>query len=147
MVTDSKTLARPSMQSNGNALKHGLYAKTADALRLRTRRVRRLVRGVYDACPWLQDSDTACVKSWAELEIMTATIFTYLEATGLITGKEKDGDLVPRRLLADYAKLSALKLQREMALGLTPVARAQLRVAVGQGDDLALKMSRGQNGN
>lgn len=100
------------------------------------------MRKVYDACPWLQESDTACVKSWAELEIMTATIFMYLEQTGMITGKEKDGDLVPRRLLADYAKLSPLKLQREMALGLTPASRASMRVDSVHGDDLASRAGR-----
>ena len=133
---------RGGQPRNGNALKHGLYAKSRDALRLRTRRVRRLVNKVYEACAWLQDSDMACAKSWAELEIMTATMFTYLEQTGIIVNDSKNGDLVPRRLLADYGRLNGLKLQREKELGLTPMARMSLGVKVMEAGDLAAEMQR-----
>ena len=77
---------------------------------------------------------------------LTATIFMYLEQSGLIVAKEKEGDLVPRRLLADYARLNALKLQREQQLGLTPASRAAMRVNVLEGDDLATRAAKLRNG-
>ena len=124
-----------------NSLRHGLYARTGSALQLRTRRVRRLVNRVFDALPWLTPADAPTVRSWAELEVIGSACFTILEAGGVTSGM-KDRDPTPRRLLTDYVRLKGLQLRYEEALGMTPAARASLRVDSLKGDDLAAELSQ-----
>jgi len=73
------------------------------------------------------------VRAWAELEIVSATVFTVLEADGVVSGPDKSGDLAPRRLLNEYRQLKVTQLQYAKELGLTPSARAALGLDVARG--------------
>ena len=104
--------------------------------------MRRLARRVRHALPLLQDSDIPTVRSWAELEIIGAAVFTILESDGITSGMD-NGDVKPRRLLGDYMRLKSLQLQYEKELGMTPSARAALGLGVAKGryyEDLASEM-------
>ena len=124
-----------------NRLRHGLYAKSPNVLQLRTRRVRSLAARVREALPWLQDADMPTVRSWAELEIIGAAVFTILEAGGVTAGVD-NGDARPRKLLGDYRQLKALQIQYGKELGMTPATRAAMRVDALTGDDLAMELQR-----
>ncbi len=82
-------------------LKHGVYGKSDDVLRLRYRKVRRRVRKLRDATPGPWDpylGERAAV--WAELDLLCAGAFADLTEKGATT---PDGE--PRRLLAEYRLL------------------------------------------
>ena len=125
--------AAGKVRSSQNSLRHGLYSRTGSSLKLRSRRTRRLVANLREVCPWLNDSDMPTVRAWAELEIVSATVFTVLEADGVVSGPDKSGDLAPRRLLNEYRQLKATQLQYARELGLTPSARAALGLDVARG--------------
>ena len=65
----------------------GLYAKSESALRLRTNRVRRIVARMRKEMPWLTPTDTLAMKGWAELEIMSATLFAWLTRLNVLNGQ------------------------------------------------------------
>ena len=144
--TTPSGLARPSMAGNSNALRHGLHATSKSALLLRTRKVRRLAKRVQEACPWIRPEQMPVVRSWCELEYIGAAMFTVLETAGVISTRMKDGDLAPRRLLSDYARIKGLQLQYSRELGITPASYAQVRVDALQGDDLASRAAAIRNG-
>ena len=125
--------ARPG---NTNAEKHSLYA-TRMGYQLRARRVRKLVQRMYDALPWLTEADRPVTRTWADLEHKIAAVSVDLDRRGFLNG---DGE--PRRLLAEYRGLLALQLQYSKELGLTPAARASLRVDSLRGDDIAVDLQR-----
>ena len=133
--TTPSELARPSMAGNGNALKHGVYALSKGALKLRARSVRRLVTQKYEECPWLMPTDRSTVRSWAEVVRLKAVAYTALETLGMyrVDGK----DVVGRRLLTDYMRLSNLELQYADALGFTVRGRYANHVHAGNGRGLA----------
>lgn len=113
-------------KGNTNALQHGLYAQTKDALKLRARRVRRRVANAYGKYPWLQATDMPSVRSWAELDVMTSIMFTILETGGVTSGLTKDGDLQVRRILGEYRQYMQLKAKYEHDLGMSPAGRLSL---------------------
>ena len=141
-------LAHPGKAGNQNALDHGLYTRDKNALKLRARSVRRLVNKAYELCPWLTPTDRATVQTWAEVVKLKSICFVALEKTGVY---RVDGDdLVGRRLLDEYRRLSTLELRFAGELGLTPVSRVNLGVGAAMGQyygDLALRASRIRNGN
>ena len=65
-----------------------------------------------------------------------AAVSVDLDKNGITDGKGE-----PRRLLSEYRGLLALQLKYAEALGLTPAARATMRVDVLRGDDLASEMA------
>ncbi len=134
-------------RSSLNPLKHGLFAKSSQALKLRSRRTRYLFRKVSATLPWLQPSDMPVLRSWCELEIIGASIFTILESADVISGKDENGDLRPRRLLNEYARIKGLQLQYASALGMGPGARATLRLDAFRGDDLAQELAKERGAN
>lgn len=122
---------------NQNATTNGLYSRDRYALKLRGRAVRRLVDKAYQVCPWLTPTDRPTVQGWAEVCKLKAIAFVALEKQGIY---RVDGDdLVGRRMLDDYRRLSQLELAYSRELGFTPVSRAALRVDALAGARLALK--------
>jgi hypothetical protein len=61
----------------------GLYLKSADGLRIRHRKVRRLVQKMRILMPWLEPSDIPCARAWAELELLGANVFAELITNGV----------------------------------------------------------------
>jgi hypothetical protein len=111
-----------------SALKHGGYIRSPSALVLRSRKVARLVRRMRAAMPWLEDADVPACRSWAELEIIGASLFTGIMKAGATIGSKKDGDVGARRLVEDHRKNQLAKLALERELGMTPLARSTLKV-------------------
>ena len=116
------------------AIRHGLHVRAPSGLRLRDRRTRRLVRKVWRQLPWLQPSDQAAVRAWAEMEILCANAAADLFTNGAL----KDGR--PRDLLDAYRRLRRDQLQFAKALGMTPAARAELGLTLA---DMDLATSQG----
>lgn len=102
----------------------GLYARGESALKLRSRKVRKLVDKARVVCPWIEGSDLPCVHSWAELEILGVTVFRELVQHGVLTPERE-----ARRLLNDYQKLKKTQLAYETALGMTPASRAAIKAS------------------
>jgi hypothetical protein len=100
----------------------GLYVKTANGLRDRHRKVRRLVERVRAAMPWLEPSDLPACRAWAELEFLGAHAFNELVAAGLLNARGE-----PRRLLTDYRQLRQVQLSYERDLGMTPAAQMAMK--------------------
>lgn len=111
---------------NNNAVFHGIYSRSQDALRLRARRVRRRVDTAYKQYPWLTPYDKPSVRSWAELDVITSIMFTLLEQGGVVSGQDIDGDLKVRRLLPEYRNYMNLKSKYEHELGMSPAGRLSL---------------------
>jgi hypothetical protein len=84
------TLRRPPART-------GLYATSADAMRIRAQRVRRLVRKMRAVMPWIEESDLPACRAWAEMEILSAMAFAELHLNR-VTNAEGE----PRRLLTDF---------------------------------------------
>ena len=111
---------------NTNAVFHGIYSRSQDALRLRARRVRRRVANCYQNYPWLTPYDKPAVQSWAELDVITSIMFTLLEQGGVVSSVTKDGDYTIRRLLSEYRNFMNLKSKYEHELGMSPAGRLSL---------------------
>ena len=107
----------------------GLYVKAANGLRLRTRRVRRLVRKMWKVMPWLSPSDEPSARAWAELAILGARMFAELDTAGFLNAKTHE----PRRLVTEYRQLRRAQVAYSRELGMTPAARAALGLAVSTG--------------
>jgi hypothetical protein len=119
-------------------IRHGLYAKGANALRLRTKQVKSLLDRVRAVCPWIEGSDLPTARSWCELEILGAVVFRELYMGGVL-GENNE----PRRLLTDYARLKRVQLSYEAQLGMTPIARKMLTANGGKLPlDLAAAMAQ-----
>jgi hypothetical protein len=73
--------------------------------------------------PWLTPADTPAMKGWAELEILSATVFAWLTRLNVINGQGE-----PRRLLSEHRALKLAQLAYERELGMTPLARATLKL-------------------
>jgi hypothetical protein len=93
----------------------GLYVKSDSALRLRADRVRRIVARMRKEMPWLTPADTPAMKGWAELEILSATVFAWLTRLNILNGQGE-----PRRLLSEHRALKLAQLAYERELGMTP---------------------------
>lgn len=103
---------------------HGLYVRAANARGRRDLRVRRLVYRMRCAMPWIEDADVPACRGWAELEILSSTVFAEIKRVGVI-GKDDE----PRRLLGDYRQLRLAQLAYERELGMTPASRQALRAS------------------
>ena len=133
--------ARPGNQS---AVKEGFYTRDRYALKLRARAVRRVVNKAYQICPWLTATDRPTVQGWAETVKLKAIAFVALEKLGIY--RVQGEDLVGRRMLDEYRRLSQLELAYAKERGFTPASRAAMRVDVLEGDDLAAKAAKLRNG-
>lgn len=121
--THSEVPGRASEQARPHAAT-GLYLKSADGLRIRHRKVRRLVQKMRILMPWLEPSDIPCARAWAELEILGANVFAELIANGV---SNHEGE--PRRLLTELRQLRQTQLAYERELGMTPAARVAIKAS------------------
>ena len=135
---------RGAQPENSNAVRHGLYTRDKDALKLRARAVRRLVAKAYDLCPWLTPTDRPTIQAWAEVVKLKSVCFVALERSNPY--REENGDLMGRRLLQDYMRLGSLELSYAKELGLTPQSRVSLGVEMARGLDLAAEMQMAKKG-
>jgi hypothetical protein len=122
MMGNAKAIGKP-----GRTPRHGqtgLYAKSDSALRIRAERVRRIVANMRKACPWLTPADAPAMKGWAELEVLSATVFAWLLKLNVLTGAGE-----PRRLLDQHRQLKLAQLSYEVQLGMTPLSRAALKLS------------------
>jgi hypothetical protein len=103
--------------------KHGLYVTGEAALRVRAQRVRRIVAAMRRAMPWLTPADTPAMKGWAELEVLSATVFAWLLKLNVLNSESE-----PRKLLSEHRQLKLAQLQYETQLGMTPLSRATLKL-------------------
>ena len=100
----------------------GIYARSPSALVVRARKVRRLVERLRRTMPWLEESDLPACRAWAELEILSASVFTALTADGLVNAEGE-----PRKLLTEFRQLRQSQLAYERELGMTPAARMAIK--------------------
>jgi len=124
-------VAEPKRQGgqpgNGNAVQHGVYARTGTGLQRRDKRVRRLVAKVLAAIPAFEPSDIPVLKAWAELEILAASAFLSLsDRDEAGRARITDADGKPRELLTVYRQIRQTQLPFARELGLTPAARRAL---------------------
>lgn len=120
-------------------VRSGLYVRSPNGVRLRDRSVQRLVRKMQKLMPWLQPSDYPAMRAFAELEILSATVFAELKRGGVLN---KDGE--GRRLLNDYRQLRLAQLAHQRELGMTPSSRVAL-AASPTPDDLAALFAKQAN--
>jgi hypothetical protein len=126
-MDESKTQRKDRGPASERARPHattGLYLKSADGLRVRHRKVRRLVQKMGALMPWLEASDIPCARAWAELEILGANVFAELIRNGV---SNQEGE--PRRLLTELRQLRQTQLAYERELGLTPSARVAIKAS------------------
>jgi len=122
-------------------MKHGLYARSPSALEIRGRKVARLMRRLRVVAPWLEPSDESTARAYCELEILSAAIFARLSETGPTKLTIDGRDLEVRRLVDAHRQMKQAQLAYARELGLTPLARAQLKVAGSRSAfDLPLEM-------
>ena len=78
---------------------------------------------IVEWMPWLTPADTPAMKSSAELEILSATVFAWLLKLNVLNSKGE-----PRKLLSEHRQLKLAQLSYESALGMTPLSRATLKL-------------------
>jgi hypothetical protein len=85
----------------------GLYVRSERGLRFRDDKVRRLVRRMRNAIPWLTDADIPACRSWAQIEILAGKAFAVLQTAGIVNDENE-----PRRLLGDFRARSQAEYAR-----------------------------------
>ena len=110
----------------------GLYVKAANGLKLRDRKVSRLVRRVQAVVPWIEASDTPCLRAWCELEILASAVYMALRKKGVLS-VEGEGSA---RLISDYRQLRQAQTALTRELGLSPLSRQAIRAAGGDVTDI-----------
>ncbi len=133
--------ARPG---NLSAWKHGLYTHDPEILALRAQDIDALVETTLRLAPWIHESDYGAVRSWAECRKMGDIAGAALQRMGPF--RVVKGDLVARKLATEHRLYRQLELAYATSLGLTPAARASLRVDALQGDDLAARAAEMRHG-
>jgi phage terminase small subunit len=113
----------------GAPMKHGLYARSPSALEIRGRKVARLMRRLRVVAPWLEPSDESTARAYCELEILSASIFASLATLGATKVTTDGKDIEVRRLVDAHRQMKQAQLSYARELGLTPLARAALKVA------------------
>jgi hypothetical protein len=108
------------------------YSRSARAMKLRGRRTRPLVTRIKAMCPWIEPSDIATLRSWADMEIIGAGLMAELIEGGLF----EDGK--PRAIIDTLRGIRTTQLRYAAELGLTPAARLAVRET---GDNNALDVA------
>jgi len=87
---------------------------------------------MFEVMPWLQDSDEPVARTWAGLEVISASLLAELEQGGVVTSKDRAA-AEPRRLLTEYRQLKGVQLAHAKELAMTPMSRASLGLTVTAG--------------
>jgi hypothetical protein len=118
----------PPISRKKRPIRHGVYVKSPNAVKVRSHRVTSLVRKALDCMPWIRDQDIPTLRSWAQFEVIKAAAFAGIVQTGVITTTGKNGvkDVQVRRLVHDFRQLALAQLAFETQLGMTPASRAQI---------------------
>ena len=87
----------------------------------------------YVECPWLQASDLPTVRSWAETVVLKAVCFAVLQQSNVYRVDRVTGDVLGKRLLMDWARLSSLELAYSKELGFSPASRASMGLDIAKG--------------
>lgn len=115
---------KPLPPATGPHVPSGLYVKAQNGLRLRDQRVRRLVRKMRVAMPWLEDVDIPAARAWAQLEVLADQVYAWLRV-GNVVNNQGEG----KTLLDDFRKLRQAQLTYARELGMTPTARMALKAS------------------
>jgi|SRR5215469_8955153 len=113
------------MNDNGTQLgpsRHGLYVRSERGLRLRDEKVRRLLRKLRIACPWIEDSDAPIARRFCELEVLISQVYAYIRGTSVIN---QSGEV--RNAVDAHRRLTVAQAQLADRLGLTPASRVAIR--------------------
>jgi hypothetical protein len=118
--------AKPIVKAPGKApvrARTGVYERSDSALRVRAQRVRRLVSAMRREMPWLTRADGPAMKGWAELEVLSATVFAWLLKLNVLNSTGE-----PRKLLDQHRQMKLAQLEFERELGMTPLSRSTLKL-------------------
>ena len=119
----------------------GVYERSDSALRVRAQRVRRLVSAMRREMPWLTRADGPAMKGWAELEVLSATVFAWLLKLNVLNSTGE-----PRKLMDQHRQMKLAQLAFERELGMTPLSRSTLMLnSTHAALDLAAEMVRQVN--
>jgi hypothetical protein len=108
----------------GQTPTHGLFVRSDRGLRLRDEKSRRLMRRMKIAMPWLTPADEPACRAWAQIEIIADTVHTILRRDGVVNPATGEA----RRILQDFRLLRQAQLSYAVQLGMTPLARAALKL-------------------
>lgn len=136
--------AHPFPEQDPDAKSHGrgrtdrwFWGRSARAMRLRSRRVKPMVKKILDKCAWIEQSDVSTVRAYVDLELLGAALM----ADFLEHGALKDG--LPRPVIDKIIAIRRAQLTYASALGLTPAARQSIRASgTSAAVDLALAAHR-----
>jgi hypothetical protein len=144
---DGRKLAR---QNRGARVQSGAYAKKT-ASQVRASKIRRTIEYLRKVCPWLQQSDLPALRMYAELEIIGVQLFAALvdaDGTFKVTSTGDDGQVIAKRLIDDHRKNRLAANALANALGLTPLARRQIKSkAADDAVDIVGEMARAETGS
>lgn len=98
--------------------------------------VMRYTRLVMLAAPWLEASDGAMVRRFAELQVIIANLFSEMRENGLFDKAKQ-----PRLVIDTWRRCVQTQTAIAKELGLSPLARKSLTLQA-QGDDLAAQMAK-----
>ena len=87
------------------------------------------MRRLRVVAPWLEPSDESTARAFCELEILSAAIFARLSETGPTKLTTDGRDLEVRRLVDAHRQMKQAQLAYARELGLTPLARTQLKLS------------------
>ena len=105
-------------------MRHRVYAKGAQALKVRAKQVSTLVNIAYVQMPWLRPEHKPLVCRWAEFEIIIRCAFAGIAQHGLFGTDPQD--IGVKRLVHDYRQLVQTQTVIERELLMTPSARTQI---------------------
>lgn len=93
---------------------------------------------VMDILPHLGTADRPMLKAWCQLEYLADQVYAELRTHGVFSVTE-NGERIGRRLLEDFRKLRVAQLPYANSLGLTPMARVQIKAGL---DDVAIEQAQ-----
>ena len=114
---------RPSMEGNQNATTHALYSSDKNVVLRRSRRVRYRAKKTFDDNPHLdRKRDDWLVMEFATYRVIVEDMGNLIVNLHPWSGV-KDGDVQPRRILADHDRAVARMMAIADRLGITYSAR------------------------
>jgi hypothetical protein len=132
----------PQVSRSKRPIRHRVYAKSKENLKVKSKHISWLMNRAIEQMPWLKDEDVPAVRQWAELETIRRCALAGIVQGGVLS--TKDGEVSVKRLVHDLRQLALAQLIFERELGMTPLARAQLKDEKDAGFDLVSLMAQQQ---